>query len=220
MSIFAGKDNELLPILIDIHSDNNNPVILDCTYNKGTMWKGIMHHYNVTTMDIDESYKVDYVADFRNMPFSNKSFDIIIFDPPHLPTNAATENSSKIWEERYGINNKSGMGRDGDNVSEMFLPFLLEAKRILKDGGIVLAKISDIIHNHRYQWQHIDFISAVKKINMTPCDMVIKADPSAGNLKSSKWKNIKHFRKCHCYWIVARKSSRCESKNKTMRCFE
>lgn len=92
------------------------------------------------------------------------------------------------------------------------LLFFKEAKRILKENGIVLAKIADIVHNHKYQWQHVDFIIAAREIGLTPCDMIIKADPNAGNLSSSKWKNIKHVRKAHCYWIVCR-SGTCERKN-------
>jgi hypothetical protein len=150
------------------------------------------------------------VADFTAIPFADGSYDIIVFDPPHLPTNAASENSSKIWEKSYGITS-DGEGREGDNVSGMFIPFLKEAKRVLNKNGIVLAKIADIVHNHRYQWQHVDFVNATLEVGMTPCDLLIKCDPSAGNLQSSKWNNVKHLRKNHCYWIVVRNSSRCES---------
>jgi hypothetical protein len=162
-------------------------------------------------MDIDSSFDVDYVADFGSMPFDNASFDVLVFDPPHLPTNAASKNSSRMWEQSYGIT-ATGEGRDGDNVSGMFPRFLKEAKRVLVKGGIVLCKIADLVHNHRYQWQHVDFINSVNACGMTPCDLVIKCDPAAGKLKSSKWVNVKHFRKAHCYWIVVRNSNKCECK--------
>jgi hypothetical protein len=172
------------------------------------MWKNSRYH-PTTRMDIDPLLDVDVVGDFTNMPFGDSEYDIIVFDPPHLPVAAASENSSKIWEKSYGITD-NGIGREGDNVSSMFLPFLKEAERVLKKNGIVLAKIADIIHNHRYQWQQVDFVNAVRQTNMTPCDMMIKCDPNAGNLTSSKWNKIKHLRKSHCYWIVVRNSGRCE----------
>ena len=209
-SILNGRDNEAIPILLEIHCNTLTPKILDCTHNKGTMWKGLT--YDLTTMDIDPQFNTDYVADFRKMPFEDDSFDVIVFDPPHLPIASATEHASKIWETRYGLNDIKGNGRDGDNVSEMFYPFLMEAKRVLKQDGIILAKIADLTHNHRYQWQHVDLINTVRKVGLTPCDMLIKVDPSAGNLQSSKWKNIKHLRKSHCFWIVIRNSNKCECK--------
>lgn len=213
-SFLMGKDNQVIPILLNIHCNTETPLILDCTHNSGKMWKGL--DYNLTTLDIDEQFKTDYIGDFRNMDFiGDQTYDVLVFDPPHLPTNGASKNSSNIWKTMYGITDTKGMGRDGDNISEMFLPFLKEAKRVLKNDGIILAKIADLTHNHRYQWQHVDFINAVNLIGgMTPCDMMIKADPSAGNLTSSKWKNVKHLRKSHCYWIVVRNSNRCECKKK------
>lgn len=207
-SLLLGKDNEVLETLILLHCKKENPHILDCTYNKGVMWKNTP--YVTIKMDIDSSFDVDVVGDFMDMPFDENIFDIVVFDPPHLPTNAASINSSKIWEKRYGITDNS-TERNADNVNALFRPFLLEAKRVLKDGGIILAKIADLIHNHKYQWQHVDFINAAVEVGMTPCDLMIKSDPNAGNLKSSKWQNIKHLRKNHCYWIVVRNSAKCES---------
>lgn len=43
-----------------------------------------------------------------------------------------------------------------------------------------------------------------------PCDMLIKRDPSAGNMISGAWKNQMHLRRAHCYWIVLRNSNKCE----------
>ncbi len=206
LSILHGKDTDVIPLLLGIHS-KPNPTILDCTYNKGTMWKG--SPLKPLRMDINPEHDLDVVADFKNMPFQDKSFDVIVFDPPHLPTNAASPNSSKIWEKRYGITSED-KDRSGDNVSGLFTPFLKEAKRVLVPNGIVLAKIADLTHNHRYQWQMVDFINATRDTGMTPCDLLIKNDPAAGNLKSSKWKNTKHLRKCHVYWIVVRNSKKCE----------
>lgn len=208
-TVLNGHDYEALDILISIHCAVEDPKILDCTYNTGKMWK--KSSYKPVRMDINADLELDIVGDFTKMPFENESFDIIVFDPPHLPTNAASENSSKIWEKQYGITSE-GEGREGDNVNGMFLPFLKEAKRVLKHGGIVLAKIADLVHNHRQQFQQVDFINAVREVGMTPCDMMIKCDPNAGNLTSSKWKNVKHLRKSHCYWIVVRNSNKCEVK--------
>jgi hypothetical protein len=208
-TVLQGRDVEAIDILLKVHCAVDNPKILDVTYNTGKMWKGAS--YQPTRMDIDSSLELDIVGDFTSIPFQEATYDVIVFDPPHLPTHAASENSSKIWEKRYGITS-SGEGREGDNVSGMFLPFLKEAKRVLKSGGIVLAKIADIVHNHRYQWHCVDFINAVREVGMTPCDMLIKCDPNAGNLQSSKWNNVKHLRKAHCYWIVVRNSNKCEVK--------
>lgn len=207
-TVLNGYDYEALDILISIHCAVKNPKILDCTYNTGKMWK--KSSYKPIRMDINPDLELDVVGDFAKMPFENESFDIIVFDPPFLPTNAASKNSSKIWEKQYGIT-ASGEGREGENINGMFLPFLKEAKRVLRHNGIILSKIADLVHNHKQQWQQVSYINAVMETGMTPCDMLIKCDPNAGNLTSSKWKNVKHLRKAHSYWIVTRKG-KCEKK--------
>jgi SAM-dependent methyltransferase len=201
-SVLFGSDSEALKILLSIHCATENPTIIDCTYNKGVMWKktGIIP----ITMDIDYSYKTDYVADFRKMPFCDSSFDVIVFDPPHLPRTAATNNSSKIYEKRYGITDKISTGRSGYNINDLFDPFLREANRVLRKNGIILAKLIDIIHNHDFQWQHVSFINKAFEIGLKPYDLLIKINKSSGP-DSSKWKNVQHLRRAHTYWIVVKK---------------
>ena len=208
-TVLMGRDCEALDILINMHAEGTPLKILDATYGKGTMWKKCGFSPDVR-MDIRSLPNVNLVGDFTIMKdVGSGSMDVIVFDPPHLPTHAASENSSKIWEDRYGITGKDEL-RKGDNVSPMFALFLKRAKEVLTPNGIILAKIADLVHNHRYQWQQFDFIKAVFEAGMTPCDMLIKVDPQAGRLKSSKWKKQSHFRKGHCYWIVVRKGKRCE----------
>jgi hypothetical protein len=120
-SVLNGRDVEAINILMSVHCKIENPKILDCTYNTGKMWKNSA--YKPTRMDIDPSYNVDIVGDFMHMPFADSSFDIIVFDPPHLPVDGASKNASKIYEKKYGIT-ATGVGREGNNVSGMFPPFL------------------------------------------------------------------------------------------------
>lgn len=215
-SVLHGKDCEAIDILIGIHCEASTPYILDCTYNKGTMWKGGEYQPSLT-MDINPSFPAQITADFTAMPFPSDTFDVIVFDPPHLPVASASTNSSGIWRKQYGLTDNELVDlRSGDNVSPMFYPFLIEARRVLKCGGIVLAKIADIIHNHRYQWQHIDIINDARLLDMTPCDMMIKTSPSSGNLKSSKWQNVFHLKRAHSHWIVIRNANYDERKDRPL----
>ena len=211
-SVWHGKDEDIIPTLLNVHSPVNYPRILDVTYNQGVMWKKIKPFYNLVTMDIDPQFAVDVWGDFTALPFGEKTFDVIVFDPPHLP-NAGGSFAGTIFSVQYGINNYDKL-RAGDNVSQLFAPFLVEARRVLRPEGVVLAKIADLTHNHRYQWQHVDFINAVNTLGLTACDMLIKEDPQGGHLTSNKWLNVKHLRKSHCYWIVVRNSNHCEGPDK------
>jgi hypothetical protein len=211
-SVLMGRDPEAIERLMGVHAPDA-PRILDATHNTGKMWKGCSYQPD-HTLDIDPQFAPDTVGDFRSMPIEDESFEVIVFDPPHLPVAMASQGSSEHpnvvrFRKQYGLTADAGMGRGGDNVCEQFGPFLLEARRVLTDDGIVLAKLADLIHNHRYQWQVVDFIVAVRQVDLTPCDLLIKRDPAGGNLKSSKWKNVHHLRRVHSNWIVVRKG-RCE----------
>ncbi len=70
----------------------------------------------------------DIVADFRNIPFENNSFYLVVFDPPHLLK--AGENS---WlAKKYG---KLGQDWKGD-ISRGFE----ECMRVLKPNGTLIFK--------------------------------------------------------------------------------
>lgn len=205
-SVVMGRDNACIPLLLDMHAVPD-PIILDACYNTGKMWKGLP--YKVTSMDIDPVMKCDFTASFTDMPFADDSFDVVAFDPPHLPNANASNNRTTGLADVYGIRVQDDM-RAADHVGGMFTPFLLEARRVLRPSGIVIAKIADLVHNHAYQWQHVDFIEAARATEgMTPCDLIVKVDPASANLSSSKWQKVHHFRRAHLYWIVIRKG-KCE----------
>lgn len=207
-SIVLGRDKDVIPILLDVHSITN-PRIVDVTFNRGVMWKGT----GLTPYRVDVSREMspdaDVIADCRALPFAPDSWDVVAFDPPHLPAASASARSSGIERAQYGLT-AEGDYRQGDNINPLFQDFLREAQRVLSPDGIVIAKIADLVHNHRYQWQHVALINAAESIGMTVCDVIIKVDPAAGNLKSSKWERVNHFRRGHCYWLVVRPGKRCE----------
>jgi SAM-dependent methyltransferase len=209
-SVVFGRDRDVIPLLLNMHAPPN-PRIIDVTFNRGVMWKGTgLLPYRVD-VSREMSPEADLIADCRDLPFAENSFDVVAFDPPHLPAAAASVNSSGIERHQYGLN-ADGDYRQGDNINPLFADFLREARRVLSPEGIVIAKIADLVHNHRYQWQHVAFINAAESLGMTVCDAIIKADPAAGNLKSSKWKRAHHFRRGHCYWLVVRPGRHCEAR--------
>jgi len=203
-TVLDGNDSQVLSILLEIHAVPN-PVILDCTYGLGVMWQDC-NYWPRYRFDIRQLHYVNTVADFCAIPLPDNVCDVIVFDPPHLPAHTTKFH----WVGRYGVTDDPA--RAGDNVISLFYPFLLEARRVLRPDGIVLAKIADIVHNHRYQWQQVAFVNACLRARLTPCDMLIKVrNPGP---KSSKWKKQYHLHKAHCYWIVVRNSNRCERRKR------
>jgi SAM-dependent methyltransferase len=70
----------------------------------------------------------DIIADFREMPFPDESFYLVVFDPPHL--RKAGENS---WlAKKYGVLS--------DNWQEDLRQGFRECMRVLKPNGVLVFK--------------------------------------------------------------------------------
>lgn len=75
----------------------------------------------------------DVVADFRNLPFENESFNLIVFDPPHL-----VSVGDESWlKKKYGGLNK-------DTWQDDLLLGFVEAFRVLKPGGTLIFKWNEM----------------------------------------------------------------------------
>jgi SAM-dependent methyltransferase len=96
----------------------------------------------------------------------------------------------------------------GYSFSHTYPAFVREAYRVLRPEGVLLCKIADYIHNHRYQWAHVDLIQAAVAAGFQPCDCIVKV--RKGPIIDPKWIVAHHSRRQHCYWLVFRKSDKCE----------
>lgn len=68
---------------------------------------GFRHFYanktnsNVLFCDKRAEVNPDTILDFRDLPFADETFHLVIFDPPHIAPNRGSEKSfmvKKIWE--------------------------------------------------------------------------------------------------------------------------
>lgn len=102
-------------------------------------WFNKKHPYT-TYMDIREEYeelssghkinvKPDIVGDFRDMPFNDNEFDLVVFDPPHL-----IRAGDRSWlAKKYGRLNKDTW------MFDLRLGFD-ECHRVLKPSGTLIFK--------------------------------------------------------------------------------
>lgn len=202
-SVWEGEDAELLEKMLDFYPRNRPHLILDATVNTGRFWKG--SERSVIGLDIDPKHCPDVAGDNMNMPFRDNSFDVVVFDPPHIPNQG--KDQSKDFNTRFGLVLKSPI-ENGYNFSHLYPPFAQEAYRVLKPEGILFCKIADYVHGHRFQWAHIEFIKAAVAVGFCACDCIVKV--RKGPIVSPRWKTAHHARRHHCYWLIFRNSDKCE----------
>ncbi len=202
-SIWFGEDSELLEKMLLFYPREAPKRILDATINAGRFWRH--SEREVVGIDVDASHKPTFVADNTAMPFKTSSFDVVVYDPPHIPNQG--KDKLKDFNNRFGLVQRSTK-ENQYTFSHTFPPFLEEAYRVLEPEGILLAKIADYVHHHRYQWAHIELVNAATTVGFRACDCIIKV--RKGPIIDPKWKTAHHSRRQHCYWLVFRKSKKCE----------
>ena len=202
-SIWDGTDAELLERMLDFYPHKPPAKILDATVNTGRFW--VNSRRNVIGLDIDPKNDPDVVGDNTKMPFKPNSFDVVVYDPPHIPNQG--KDKKKDFNKRFGLILKASP-EQGYNFSHMYPPFCKEAYRVLKKDGILLCKIADYVHGHRFQWAHVEFLNAAVAVGFTACDCIVKI--RKGPITDPRWTKAHHARRHHCYWLVFRKSKNCE----------
>lgn len=96
----------------------------------------------VTFMDIrEEQFEIhgkkvnvqpDIVADFRDMPFDDETFDMVVFDPPHL----RWAGPKSIMKAQYGQLNETWQ----DDIKKGFE----ECFRVLRPNGVLIFKWASV----------------------------------------------------------------------------
>jgi SAM-dependent methyltransferase len=202
-SIWEGTDAELLERMFAFYPKKRPKLILDATVNVGRFWQGSKR--KVIGIDINKKFLPDIVADNRQMPFKDECFDVVVYDPPHIPNQG--KDKQKDFNTRFGLVLKSPL-KNGYNFTHLYPPFVSEAYRVLGKNGILLCKIADYVHGHRFQWAHVELLKAAVSVGFTPCDCIVKI--RKGPIVDPRWKKAHHARRHHCYWLVFRKSDKCE----------
>lgn len=202
-SVWDGKDGELLERMLDFYPKKPPECILDATVNSGRFWRGSTRP--IIGLDINPMYRPHVVGDSSFLPFRDATFDVVIYDPPHIPNQG--KDKQKDFNVRFGLVFKSPREM-GYNFSHTYPPFMREGYRVLRPEGVLFCKITDYVHNHRLQWAHVYLIQAAEEAGFLACDCIVKIRKSP--IVDPKWKIAHHARRHHCYWLIFRKSRKCE----------
>jgi hypothetical protein len=204
-SVWEGTDVELLEAMFAFYATIEPEPILDATYNSGRFWRGSVRY--IVSMDIDPRHRPMIVGDNRTMSgVPSARFGTVVYDPPHVGPQGR-DKSRKKFDVDFGAMVECGKAQSW-NLSYLYPPFLVQAKRVLKRDGLLLAKITDMVNNHRSKWAHCDFMRMAEEAGFSVCDLIIKI--RNGPMVSDKWKEAHHARKRHCFWIVCRNGTSCE----------
>ena len=102
-------------------------MILDATAGNRAIWFE-KNHENAIFIDVRKDMKPDILADCRYLPFKDKCFEMVVFDPPHANLSPKSQMAKTYgsWSTWY--------------IRDMVRRGGLEFDRVLDENGKVLFK--------------------------------------------------------------------------------
>ena len=149
--------------------------ILDACCGNKYMWTN-KNHPNTIYIDVRKEVKgfddnrknvevnPDIVADFRKLPFKDKKFKLVVWDPPHL----LGKNYESRMTKRYGF-------LLADSWRSDFKKGFSELWRVLEDYGILIFKFNDFSLNFK------------KVLALFPEDPLFSNTYSKNKTSTTKW---------------------------------
>jgi SAM-dependent methyltransferase len=186
----VGNNEDLFTNILKLYVPEGSWVA-DVTYGKGRFWNKVdKTKYHLVATDIETG------TDLRHLPHSGKSFDAVVLDPPYAHSSSTPIKPSIA--DTYNLNIISGRA----NIRALYVEGVKEARRVLKDGGILIVKCQDEIESGKQHWNHIDIMAQTDALGFEALDFFILVQQGR---PAQRHPYQIHARKNHSYFWVFRK---------------
>lgn len=188
-ALVSGSSADLIKEVAKLYASDPDIRIADVTYGSETFWKKTAN-LNVTGSDLltvpDRPY------DFRNLPYRNNQFDIVVLDPPYLPSVG-----QHMSDQRYK-----------NSMTTPYMPYS-EIRTLYRDGmrettrvasRQVWVKCKDTVQAGQQCFLHIHVFQDAEELGLIGRDMFILNATSRS--PNSRWSIQHHARKPMSYlWV-------------------
>jgi hypothetical protein len=199
-SAHNGRNEDIFPQILELYVPDRS-LIADVTYGKGAFWRQVdKSKYDLLTSDITDG------TDCRNLPYPDETLDCVVLDPPYMHTPGGTAHSNHQNFEAYYKNNITGNGTDKkyhEAVLDLYFSAGMEARRVLKKGGIFIVKCQDEVCANKQRLTHIELTVEFSKYGFMAEDCFVLV--RQGKPGVSRMLTQRHARKNHSYFMVFRK---------------
>jgi hypothetical protein len=208
MSEHVDGNENIFPYVLQLHVPKGSKVA-DVTWGRGVFWKKVPKDiYEVLGTDISMG------VDCRNLPYSDKSLDCVVLDPPYMEGFYRKKNSHKAGSGTHSglsqaYSNGDEVNSDTENtgtkkwhaaVTDMYFKASIEAYRVLRKKGVLIIKCQDEVSAGKQWFTHIEIVNELEKMGFYSKDLfvVVRTNKPA---VSRLIKQV-HARKNHSYFLV------------------
>lgn len=194
-SSYVGSNDDVFPHVMSLYVAPGSTVA-DVTYGKGVFWRNIADDaYELTATDLSTG------VDCTDLPYEDRSYDAIVFDPPYMHTPGGTAHvNHQNYEGYYGNNRANSSAKYHEAVLELYYAGAKEAWRVLKTGGVYIVKCQDEVCANQQRLTHVELINELTSYGFVIEDLFVlmrNAKPGVSRLLKQV-----HARKRHSYFLV------------------
>ena len=183
-------------------------MVADVTYGKGVFWQRIpQERYTLHQSDIQTG------VDCRKLPYTDASHDCVVLDPPYMEglfrrskDHLAGAGTHAAFRNHYS-NGEGTLGGPKYHAAVLDLYFKagIEARRVLREGGVLIVKCQDEVSANQQRLTHVEIINEYSKMGFYPKDLFVVVRMNRPGV--SRILKQEHARKNHSYFIVFLKIS-------------
>ena len=118
----------------------DDDVVMDVTYGRGRFWT-VYRPRTLITHDL-----ADDGVDFRDLPESDGSVDVVVLDPPYI-TPSSDKSTLPDFHDRYGLTTRDERRITVPELLALYVGGFSESWRVLKTGGRLLVKCMDFVES-------------------------------------------------------------------------
>lgn len=192
----SDSQSEILHWIQDLHCPDGFEC--DVTYGHGKFYTDIAPPR--LRFDIEPQVCGVVRADSRLLPLPAGSVGSVVFDPPFLTyvkNGRAHKNGAVAMASRFG-----GYYTYAE-LEDHYHESISEASRIIRDGGKLIVKCQDIVHNHRLHATHQRVLEMARMEGFRLLDLFILLGKN--RMPGPQSGQQRHARVWHSYFLVFEK---------------
>lgn len=211
MSAQTAGNAEVFPEVLELHVPKGS-LVADVTWGKGVFWRNVdTSQWSVLVSDLEDG------VDATDLPYGDECLDALVFDPPYMEglfrhdaNHLAGGGSHAAFREHYSNGKTTVENGNGHRpkwhqaVLDLYERAGVEARRVLKVGGIYIVKCQDEVSANRQELTHVQIINYLEGLDFYCRDLFVVVRRNKAGM--SRVKKQVHARKNHSYFLVFQKA--------------